>query len=126
MATPGTSEVAREPARAGSTGWFLVLTGCGVALRLVALLLAGDLEPVLDEGAYLYHAACWERFGFHVDSGRWLWAPGYPLFLRVALGAFGVEGVQVAKEGARRTHKRQPGCWVCVAREMCESVERVS
>jgi len=97
LATPGTSEVAREPARAGSTGWFLVLTGCGVALRLVALLLAGDLEPVLDEGAYLYHAACWERFGFHVDSGRWLWAPGYPLFLRVALGAFGVEGVQVAK-----------------------------
>ena len=40
MATPGTSEAAREPARAGSTGWFLVLTGCGVALRLVALLLA--------------------------------------------------------------------------------------
>ena len=32
------------PACAGSAGWFLVLTGCGVALRLVALLLAGDLD----------------------------------------------------------------------------------
>ena len=76
---------------------FLLLAVVGVAIRLVALHLAGELEPVLDEAAYLYHAACWEHFGFYTDSGRWLWPPGYPYFLKLALASFGVDGIGVAK-----------------------------
>jgi len=64
---------------------------------MIALHLAGTLEPFLDEVTYLYLAACWEHFGFYTDSGLWLWPPGYPYFLKVMLGEFGYEGIHVAK-----------------------------
>jgi len=49
------------------TGWIAGLTLLGAALRMVFLLLAGDLEPYADESNYLYlaleigRASCRER-----------------------------------------------------------------
>ncbi len=76
---------------------FAVILLAGVALRLIALLLARHLEPHADESGYLYLAACWNHFGFYTDSGNYLWPPGYPWFLAVCLDWFGFGGVFAAK-----------------------------
>jgi len=36
----------------------------GVAIRLVLLVWAGDLDLYADEGTYAYLALLWNRFGF--------------------------------------------------------------
>jgi len=79
------------------TGWIVGLTALGVVTRLVALLLAGDLEPYADESNYLYLALCWNRFSVYSDSALYLWPPGYPFFLAVFLRVLGAEGVFAAK-----------------------------
>ena len=77
--------------------WMIGLTALGVGIRLVHLLLAGDLEPFADESNYLYLALSWNRFGFYSDCGIYLWPPGYPLFLATCLRLFGFEGILVAR-----------------------------
>ena len=85
------------PKSGAIAGWVAALTILGVALRLVFLLLAGDLEPKADESNYLYLALCWNRFGVYSDCALYLWPPGYPLFLALFLRAFGVGGIFAAK-----------------------------
>ena len=91
----------RAGSAAARSGWNLVwvigLTLLGVGIRLVFLLLAGDLEPHADESHYLYLALTWNRFGFYSDSALYLWPPGYPLFLAGFLRLFDAGGIFAAK-----------------------------
>jgi 4-amino-4-deoxy-L-arabinose transferase-like glycosyltransferase len=68
-----------------------------VGLRLLFLLLAGNLEPQADESHYLYLATIWQHFGIYSDCAYYLWPPGYPLFLGLALQLFGASGIFAAK-----------------------------
>ena len=76
---------------------YLALTGLGVGVRLLFLLLAGGLEPYADESGYIYLALGWNHFGFFSDGGNYLWPPGYPFFLATMFDWFGVNGVYAAK-----------------------------
>ena len=76
---------------------FIAIICLGVTVRLVFLLLTGDLEPHADESSYLYLAASWNHFSVYSDGGSYLWPPGYPFFLAMLLRLFGVQGVFVAK-----------------------------
>lgn len=77
--------------------WYLAVTGLGVGVRLLFLLLSGDLEPYADESGYIYLAVCWNHFGFYSDAGTYLWPPGHPYFLAVLLDWFGAGGIYAAK-----------------------------
>lgn len=77
--------------------WYLALTGLGVGVRLLFLLLAGNLGPYADESGYIYLALSWNHFGFYSDAGTYLWPPGHPYFLAVLLDWFGAGGVYAAK-----------------------------
>jgi hypothetical protein len=79
------------------TPWLIGLTLLGVTLRLVFLVLAGNLEPYADESHYLYLAAVWRRFGIYSDCAYYFWPPGYPVFLGICLHLFGASGVLAAK-----------------------------
>jgi hypothetical protein len=80
-----------------STPWLVGLTLLGVAIRLVFLVLARDLEPHADEAHYLYLAAIWQRFGIYSDCAYYVWPPGYPVYLGVGLRLFAAGGVFGAK-----------------------------
>jgi 4-amino-4-deoxy-L-arabinose transferase-like glycosyltransferase len=75
----------------------LLLCASGVALRLLFLLLAGELEFKADESTYVYHAVTWNHFGVYIDSHRFLWPPGYAFFLARWLDALGLRGLFFAK-----------------------------
>ncbi len=75
----------------------MVLTGLGVALRLALLLAAGGIELQSDEGNYVYLALMWEHFGTYQDGYRFLWPPGLPWLLKLALGALGTQGLTAVK-----------------------------
>lgn len=77
----------------GMVAWTLV----GVALRLAALLAAGDLEPYADESNYLYLALTRIHFGVYSDCALYLWPPGYPLLVAAFLDGFGSEGLLALK-----------------------------
>ena len=74
-----------------------ILCALGVALRLTALILAGELELQSDEANYVYLALTWDYFGFYADSYRYLWPPGYPFLLRWAFRLFEYEGLFAVK-----------------------------
>lgn len=74
----------------GPQGWIAV----GLGLRALLLVLAGETVLVADEANYFYLALAWERFGFLLDTERYLWPPLYPLLVRALLGAFGPAGEQ--------------------------------
>jgi 4-amino-4-deoxy-L-arabinose transferase-like glycosyltransferase len=76
---------------------FPILVAVGVGIRLIALMLAGELEPHADESGYLYLAMCLNYFGLFADSGNFLWPPGYPWFLSLCLRWFGYDGIFAAK-----------------------------
>ncbi len=80
-----------------ATPWLIGLTLLGVAIRLVFLLLAGDLEPHADESHYLYLAALWRRFGIYSDCAYYFWPPVYPVFLGICLRLFDMDGIFAAK-----------------------------
>jgi hypothetical protein len=69
----------------------------GVALRLLFLFWAGDLDLHADESYYSYHALVWLRFGFYGNAEHWLWPPGYPAFLAACFSLFGAHGIWAAK-----------------------------
>ena len=75
----------------------LLLTGLGVALRVLLLVLSGSPEYLADEGRYLYSALQWNFFGYYSDEFRYMWPPGYPLLLAEALELFGIRGVLAIK-----------------------------
>ncbi|MBU0755758.1 MAG: glycosyltransferase family 39 protein [Planctomycetes bacterium] len=75
----------------------LVLTACGVTLRLAFLFLAGDLEPFADESNYLYLSLIWNHFSFYSDGMVYLWPPGYPFLLSILLQLYGEGGVFAIK-----------------------------
>lgn len=75
----------------------LVLCLSGVALRLVFLFLARDIDLFRDESHYVYLAITWNRLGFLLDSHRYLWPPGYPFFLAKCFEWFDLNGLFVAK-----------------------------
>jgi len=75
----------------------LVLCLSGVALRLVFLFLARDIDLIRDESHYVYLAIAWNRLGFLLDSHRYLWPPGYPFFLAKCFAWFDLNGPFVAK-----------------------------
>jgi hypothetical protein len=79
------------------TRWLIGLIALGVAIRLLFLLLADDLEPYADEGHYLYLALIWKRFSIYSDCAFYLWPPGYPVFLGALLHLFGMSGIFAAK-----------------------------
>ncbi|HUU82893.1 MAG TPA: glycosyltransferase family 39 protein [Phycisphaerae bacterium] len=76
---------------------YLGLVAAGVLIRLLFLLLAGELEPYADENFYLYHGLCMERFSLYQGGVAYLWPPGYPFFLAVFLRLFQGEAVFAAK-----------------------------
>ena len=69
----------------------------GVAVRLVLLVRAGDLDLYADEGSYAYLALLWNRFGFYSATENYLWPPFYPAFVALFLRAFGESGLLAAK-----------------------------
>jgi len=69
----------------------------GVAVRLVLLVLARDLDLYADEGTYAYLALLWNRFGFYGSTEDYLWPPLYPAFVAIFLRAFGEAGLLAAK-----------------------------
>jgi len=69
----------------------------GVAVRLVLLLRAGDLDLYADEGSYAYLALLWNRFGFYSATENYLWPPIYPAFVALFLRVFGESGLLAAK-----------------------------
>ena len=81
----------------GSWKPVLALCAAGVGLRLVFLALTTNLDLLRDEGHYVYLALSWNRFGFYPDGLRYLWPPGFPLFLAWCLSLFGAQGVVAAK-----------------------------
>lgn len=81
----------------GSWKTVLALCAAGVGLRLVFLALTTNLDLLRDEGHYIYLALSWNRFGFYPDGLRYLWPPGFPLFLAWCLSLFGAQGVVAAK-----------------------------
>lgn len=84
--------------RAERLPWaYLGLVALGVLIRLVFLLVAGELDPYADESNYLYFALCWDRFGFYPGGSVFLWPPGYPFFLSIFVRLFHAEGVFIAK-----------------------------
>jgi hypothetical protein len=77
--------------------WIVGLTTIGVGIRVLFLLAVGDLEPHADESNYLYLAALWNHFGVYGDGVKYLWPPGYPLFLAACLKMYGDGGIFAAK-----------------------------
>jgi hypothetical protein len=67
----------------------LALTAAGVAVRLVLLLVVGELELQSDESNYAYLAITWDHFGVYFDHHRYLWPPGYSWLLSQLVGWFG-------------------------------------
>jgi 4-amino-4-deoxy-L-arabinose transferase-like glycosyltransferase len=80
-----------------SSGALIAVVALGVSVRLVFLLLAGELELWADEAHYVQLAALWSRFGFYMGSPSYLWPPVYPAFLALFLGLFGEHGIAAAK-----------------------------
>lgn len=72
---------------------FLGLVFSGIIVRLVFLILAGDLQPQADEWNNIYLALSWNRFSFYNDTIRFLWPPGYPFLLSCFLKWFGFRGI---------------------------------
>ena len=77
----------------------IVLCVCGVALRLIFLFFARDLDLVRDESHYVYLAITWNRLGFYLDSYRYFWPPGYPFLLATFLQAFDLHALLMLKLG---------------------------
>jgi 4-amino-4-deoxy-L-arabinose transferase-like glycosyltransferase len=85
----------------GRRPWLLLsaLVGLGVAVRLVFLILSGELELWADEAHYVQLAAIWSRFGFYMGSPGYLWPPVYPAFITLFVSFFGEQGITAAKLG---------------------------
>jgi hypothetical protein len=67
----------------------VAITALGVGLRLLLLLLVGELELQSDESNYVYLAIAWDHFGVYFDHHRYLWPPAYPWILSHLIDAFG-------------------------------------
>ncbi len=78
-------------------GPLLVLSLLGVLLRLVLLLVVGQVELQSDEANYVYGALTLNHFGVYLDHYRYLWPPGYSWILAQCIAIFGQDGLFVAK-----------------------------
>ena len=76
---------------------FGLILATGVGIRLLFLLLAGDLDLHADESSYAYLAMSWNRFGVYLGSDMFLWPPGHTAFLAFWVGLFGEGGIFAAK-----------------------------
>jgi len=69
----------------------------GIGIRLLFLVLSGDLPLWADEASYAYLAMAWGRFGVYMGSELFLWPPLQPAILAFLMSLFDANGMFAAK-----------------------------